>query len=102
MRAVTTAYEEPLVGLEEPTDITNLNQPTVELGIDHEDSRWGNQKVIDVPSGLWNSTVVESLEIGNISESAGKSLLSLNPRSPRARRLGLITDGKGYLSQGVA
>jgi hypothetical protein len=85
MRAVTTAHEEPFVGLEEPTDITYLDQSAIELGIDHEDSSWSNQKVIDVPSGMWNSTVVESLEIGDISESLGKLLFSFSPLSPCAR-----------------
>jgi hypothetical protein len=67
MRTVPPTDEEPFVGSKEPANVTNLDQPAIELGIDDEHSRWSNQKVIDVPSGMWNSTVVESLEIGNIS-----------------------------------
>src|SRR5712692_11832309 len=35
MRAVTSAHEEPFVGLEEPTDVTYLDQPSIELCIDY-------------------------------------------------------------------
>jgi hypothetical protein len=98
MRAVTAAYEEPLVGLEEPTDITYLDQPAIELRIDHKDSRWSNQNVIDISPGVWNSAIVERLEIGDISESLGKLLFSFGPLSPRACRLRLVGDGKNHLS----
>jgi|GEM_PF-5492572 len=85
MRAVTTAYEEPFVGLEEPTDVTYLDQPSIELGVDHKDSRWSNQNVIDISPGVWNSAIVERFEFGDISESLGKLLFSFSPLSPGAR-----------------
>jgi hypothetical protein len=85
MRAVTTTHEEPFVGLEEPTDITDLDQSAIELGIDHEDSSWSNQKVIDISPGAWNSAIVERFEFGDISESLGKLLFSFSPLSPCAR-----------------
>jgi hypothetical protein len=67
MRTVPPTDEESFVGLEEPPDISDLDLPAIELCIDDEDSRWRNQKVIDVSLGVWNSTVVERFEIGNIS-----------------------------------
>jgi hypothetical protein len=85
MRAVTTAHEEPFVGLEKPTDVTYLDQPSIELGIDHKDSRWSNQNVIDISPGVWNSAIVERFEFADVSESLGKLLFSFSPLSPCAR-----------------
>jgi hypothetical protein len=99
MRAVTAAYEEPLVGLEEPTDITYLDQPAIELRIDHKDSRWSNQNVIDISPGVWNSAIVERFDFGDISDSLGKLLFSFSTLSPCAHRLRLVGDRKGYISQ---
>jgi len=97
MRAVTTAHEEPFIGLEDPTDIAYFDEPAIELGIDHEDSGWSNQQVIDVPSSVWNSAIVERFDVGDVGESLGKLLFSFSPLGPCARRLRLVGDGKGYI-----
>ena len=82
LRPIAVVDVEPLVGAEQPADVTGLDLAGVLFGVDHKDPRWTDRDVIDVGPTAGHEPIVQHLDTFGFLQHFGDAALPLGANLP--------------------